>query len=358
VNFVYSLCDLCDLITWHDKKHYRAGIWNTTDLRTTNDTSRDLRAFIGSKINIMEKEIKLPKVAEGAESATVTDILVKEGDTIEQGQSVIVVESDKASVEVPSEEAGKVKTIKVKQDTEIKPGDVILILETEEQPKENGEKKEEEKSNDEPEEKPELKEEKKVEPKESKNKEEKKEAQAEPEEDIKEKAKESGKEEEVTEKSKTEQKEMNEEDPEAKEKIATEKEVAAAPNVLRLARELGININDVKGSGAQGKISEEDVTAYAREIIQGRLKGTEAEEILPDFSKWGEIEKIPLKSIRRATAKKTAASWRIIPHVTHFDEAEITKIEELRTNKNHLAEKLGGKLTVTAILLKILAEAL
>ena len=305
----------------------------------------------------MEKEIKLPKVAEGAESATVTEILVKEGDTIEKGQSVIVVESDKASVEVPSEEAGKVKTIHVKIDVEIKPDDVILILETEdqakEQPKENGEKKEEEeeKGKEEPEEKPKEEEEKKVEAKESKKKKEKKEEQPEPKAEVK--AKESGKEEEE---SKTEQKEKKEEQPQRKEK--TEEEVATTPNVSRLARELGININDVKGSGPQGKISEEDVTAYAREIILGKLKGADAEELLPDFSRWGEVEKISLKSIRSATAKKTAASWRIIPHVTHFDEAEISKIEELRKNKNPLVEKHGGKLTVTAILLKVLAEAL
>lgn len=348
----------------------------------------------------MEKEIKLPKVAEGAESAIVSDILVKEGDTIEKGQSIIVVESDKASVEVPSEEAGKVKTIHVKKDAEIKPDDVILILETEEQakeqPKENGEEKEEEKGKEEPGEKPKVKDEKKVEAKESKKKEE----QPEPKGEVKEKAKESGNE---GEKSKPEQKvkkeeqpqakqlpkengekkeekkgkeepgeepkgeeerrvetkeSKKEEQPQAKEKPAEEEEVAAAPNVLRLARELGININDVKGSGAQGKILEEDVTAYAREIILGKLRGADAEESLPDFSRWGEIEKISLKSIRRATAKKTAASWRIIPHVTHFDEAEISKIEELRKNKSHLMEKHGGKLTVTAILLKILAEAL
>src|SRR3990170_4549184 len=154
-----------------------------------------LSALVDQK-NIMEKEIKLPKIAEGAESAIVSDILVKEGDTIEKGQSVIVVESDKATVEVPSEEAGKVKTINVKKDAEIKPDDVILILETEEQakeqPKENGEKKEEEKGEEEPEEKPKVKEEKKVEAKQSKNKEE----QPEPKEEMKEKAKESGKEEE------------------------------------------------------------------------------------------------------------------------------------------------------------------
>jgi pyruvate dehydrogenase E2 component (dihydrolipoamide acetyltransferase) len=343
----------------------------------------------------MEKEIKLPKVAEGAESAIVSDILVKEGDTIEKGQSVIVVESDKASVEVPSEEAGKVKAIHVKKDAEIKPDDVILILETEEhakeQPKENGEKKEEEEGKEKPGEKPKVNEE----AKESKKKEE----QPEPKGEVKEKAKDSGKE---GEKSKAEQKEKKEEQPpakqpptengekkeeekgkeepgeepkveedrrvntkeskkeeqpQAKEKPA-EKEVAAAPNVLRLARELGINVNDVKASGPQGKILEEDVTAYAKEIILSKLRGADAEESLPDFSRWGEIEKSSLKSIRRSTAKKTATSWRIIPHVTHFDEAEISKIEELRKDKNHLIEKHGGKLTVTAILLKILAEAL
>lgn len=283
----------------------------------------------------MEKEIKLPKVAEGVESATVSDILVKEGDAVTKGQSVIVVESDKASVEVPSEEAGKVKTISVKKDADIKPGDVILILETEEKeepPKEAEKEKEEkpqEKKTDDKEKQPQEKEEVKAAAKEKKPAETEKEEKPE----VKEEAKE-----------------------EVKEKPASE--MAALPNALRLARELGIDINDVKGSGAQGKILEEDVTAYAREIIQGSLKGAGAEEPLPDFSRWGEVEKMPLKSIRKATAKRTATTWRIIPHVTHFDEAEISKMEELRTGKNHLVEKKGGKLTLTAILLKIVAEAL
>ena len=151
-----------------------------------------------------------------------------------------------------------------------------------------------------------------------------------------------------------------EEKPGAKEEVKEKpaEEIAAIPNALRLARELGININDVKGSGNQGIILEEDVTAYAKEIIQGKLKSWPEEEPLPDFSKWGEVEKMPLKSIRKATAKRTATTWRIIPHVTHFDEAEISKIEELRTGKSHLVEKRGGKLTVTAILLKILSLAL
>src|SRR6266536_3124828 len=248
----------------------------------------------------MEKEIKLPKVAEGVESATVTDILVKEGDTVAKGQSLIVVESDKASVEVPSEEAGKVKAVNIKKDAEIKPGDVILILETEEEEKSKADQ------------------------------EKKKEEQPRAKEKVNAEA------EEKEEEKKAEQ-------PEAKEKKEPVEEIAAAPNVLRLARELGININDVKGSGPEGKILEEDIITFAREIIQGKLKGADDEESLPDFSRWGEIEKIPLKSIRKATAKKTAASWRTIPHVTHFDEAEISKIEELRTTKNHLAEKQGGK---------------
>ncbi len=309
----------------------------------------------------MEKEIKLPKVAEGVESATVTDILVKEGDTVAKGQSLIVVESDKASVEVPSEEAGKVKAVNIKKDAEIKPGDVILILETEEQlakeqPKEKEEKKEEEKSKgeEEPKEKPAAKEEVKVEAKETeKEEEEKSKAEQEKKKEEQPRAKEK-----VSAEAEEKEEEKKAEQPEAKEKKEPVEEIAAAPNVLRLARELGININDVKGSGPEGKILEEDIITFAREIIQGKLKGADAEESLPDFSRWGEIEKIPLKSIRKATAKKTAASWRTIPHVTHFDEAEISKIEELRTTKNHLAEKQGGKLTVTAILLKILAEAL
>jgi pyruvate dehydrogenase E2 component (dihydrolipoamide acetyltransferase) len=327
----------------------------------------------------MEKEIKLPKIAEGAESATVTDVLVKEGDKIEKGQSVIVVESEKASVEVPSEEAGTVNTIRVKHDAVIKPGDVILILETEEkeaQPKEE-KKQEEEKQSPEDEVKAKTQGEEQPSEEEAKAEKpaEKEEKQPQPEEDVKaektgqqaevkdeqqqpEAEAQAGKKEEKPEEEKNKEQATEEGQPEPKEKTAGKPEIAAVPNALRLARELGVDINDVEASGAGGKILEEDVTAYARELIHGKLKGTGAGGPLPDFSKWGEVEKKPLSGIRRSIAKRTAAAWRIIPHVTHFDEADMSGVEELRTKKDHLAEKQGGKLTVTAILLKILAMAL
>ncbi|OQP64522.1 2-oxo acid dehydrogenase subunit E2 [Niastella populi] len=270
----------------------------------------------------MEKEIKLPQVAEGVESATVTDILVQEGSEIEKGQSVIIVESDKASVEVPSEESGKVKAIKVQKDAEIKPGEVILILDTEIQEKQEQPQKEIKEKD----EKSEIKEPEPVD-----------EGELEKKPEI--------------------EKERSQEKKEQAEKAPSEG-IAAIPNALRLARELGIDINDIKGRGPQEKIVEEDVITYAREIIQGKLKGAAGPEGLPDFSQWGEIEKSRLKGIRKATAKRTAASWRIIPHVTHFDEAEIAKVEELVKQKNHLAEEKGGRLTITGVLLKILAEAL
>ncbi len=302
----------------------------------------------------MQKEIKLPKIAEGVESATVTNVLVSEGDTVEKAQSVIVVESDKASVEVPSEVTGKVKSISVKEDDEIKVGDVILVLETEGEEQPTGEAKEKEvvkEKEEEPKEETISKDEKA----ESKVGEEREEIKEEPEEKEEEKSVEIQLEkEEQPEHKPTEEEKIREE-----EIISKEQKIVAAPNVLRLARELGINVNEVKGSEPEGRILEDDVKAYAKEIIQSKGKRAETEEPpLPDFSQWGKIEKVPLKGIRRATAKRTAVSWNTIPHVTHFDQAEISKIEELRANKNHLAEQQGGKLTVTAILLKILAEAL
>ncbi|MCU7551203.1 2-oxo acid dehydrogenase subunit E2 [Chitinophagaceae bacterium LB-8] len=319
---------------------------------------------------MMQKEIKLPKIAEGVESATVTNILVSEGDAVEKAQSLIVVESDKASVEVPSEAAGKVSTIKVKENDEIKVGDVILVLESEEeeQSTEGAEEKEGEqpteatigkevvKEKEEEPKKEKVSEEEKTEPKEGTErtavKKEEKKGEVQPVA--------GGKVQPVAEKEKQpvikpeEEEKAGEED-----RVTKEQEIAAAPNVLRLARELGIQVNELKGSGPEGRILEEDVMAYAKEIIQGKgRRPVQEEPPLPDFSNWGEIEKVPLKGIRRATAKRTAVSWNTIPHVTHFDQAEISKIEELRANKNHLAEQQGGKLTVTAILLKIVAEAL
>jgi len=137
----------------------------------------------------------------------------------------------------------------------------------------------------------------------------------------------------------------------------------AAPSVRQLAREIGVDINQIPGSGAGGRISLEDVKRYARDLhtrTDGRqLRGEVPPVTLPDFTKWGPVQRQPMSNVRRTTAERMTQSWVTIPHVTQFDKAEITALEQLRQHYDaQRARSAGGKLTVTAIVLKIVAAAL
>jgi pyruvate dehydrogenase E2 component (dihydrolipoamide acetyltransferase) len=132
--------------------------------------------------------------------------------------------------------------------------------------------------------------------------------------------------------------------------------------VRRFAREIGIDINEVSGTGPGGRISIEDVKSFAKmlnkqkAVLDNVLRGIEAEK-LPDFSKWGEIEVKPMSKVREKTAKHLAYAWATIPHVTQFDKADITDLEKLRKEFGKKVESAGGKLTVTGILLKVISSA-
>lgn len=139
--------------------------------------------------------------------------------------------------------------------------------------------------------------------------------------------------------------------------------VPAAPHVRRLAREVGVDIHNVPGTGAGGRISEDDVKAYAKSLIAGasNASGTAArlaQPKLPDFAKWGKIERVSMRGVRRKTAEHMWQAWTTIPHVTQQDKADITELEQLRTRFGPKAADAGGKLTVTAIALKVCASAL
>jgi pyruvate dehydrogenase E2 component (dihydrolipoamide acetyltransferase) len=141
----------------------------------------------------------------------------------------------------------------------------------------------------------------------------------------------------------------------------------ASPSVRRVAREIGVDIGQVTGTGPGGRITEEDVKAFARQILSSMGGGAIAPSpsrpggvmpALPDFSKWGEIEKRPMSGVRRKTAEHLSNAWSMIPHVTQFDKADMTVLEEIRPKYAAEAERVGGKLTVTAIITKIVAQAL
>jgi pyruvate dehydrogenase E2 component (dihydrolipoyllysine-residue acetyltransferase) len=137
--------------------------------------------------------------------------------------------------------------------------------------------------------------------------------------------------------------------------------VPASPLVRRLARELGVDIHQVKGNGPGGRIREDDVKAFAKAALtsaQARPTTHVAEPVLPDFAKWGKIERVAIRGIRRKTAEHLWEAWSTIPHVTQQDKADITELEQLRARFAPKAEEAGGKMTVTAIALKVAASAL
>ena len=140
----------------------------------------------------------------------------------------------------------------------------------------------------------------------------------------------------------------------------TTQPVPAAPSVRRFAREIGLDISQVPGTGPAGRISTEDVKSHSRQLSTGRgaPAGPAPSAPLSDFTKWGPVETEPMSNLRRAAAEHLGAAWINIPHVTYGDKADVTDMEDLRKQFGPTAEAAGGKLTMTAIALKIVAAAL
>jgi pyruvate dehydrogenase E2 component (dihydrolipoamide acetyltransferase) len=136
----------------------------------------------------------------------------------------------------------------------------------------------------------------------------------------------------------------------------------ASPAVRRLAREIGVDVNVVQGTGPAGRISQDDVKEHARRILSslgdsgGGLVARQARP-LPDFQKYGEVERQAWTNIRRTTAEHLAHAWTTIPHVTQFDKADVGELEALRKQFKEQVAKAGGNLTVTAMLVRVLATA-
>ena len=272
-------------------------------------------------------ELKLPELGENIESADVLNILVKEGDNIQRDQGILEIETDKATIEVPSTLTGKVVEILVKPGDKAKVGQTLLKVESGKQAA-------------------------KVDREEKKTEVEK--PAAEKKEAEEEKAAES-KETPKGERSTFMPGEIDNQPPIMKDAAP------AAPSVRRIAREIGIDIRQVPGSGPGGRISMDDVKSFAKQLNEGRTitPGIPVQqETLPDFSKFGEIERKEMNKIRSTTAVHLSYAWASIPHVTQHDKADITELEKVRKAFSPNVEKEGGKLTVTAILLKVITSAL
>ena len=308
-------------------------------------------------------DFKVPELGENVAGGDVTRVLVKPGDTIAREQPVIELETDKATIEVPSSVAGVVKEIKVKQGDKVTVGQVLLSVDdADAAPAKEAEKPEPKESKEEPKEK------RKEEPKEEAKGEPKEEPQEEPQEEPKEepaRQQPPPKPEKVVAMARPQRQEPAPQ-PQALKREERGPAAPAAPSVRKLAREVGVDIYDVQGTGPAGRISQDDVKEHARRILSsvglsadGARTGARpaAAKPLPDFSKWGEVERQPMSNIRRKTAENLAHAWNAIPHVTQCEKADITSLEALRKKHAPEVEEREGKLTVTAILVKVVAAA-
>ena len=265
-------------------------------------------------------EMKMPELGENIESADVLNVLINTGDVIEKDQGILEIETDKATIEVPSAYSGKIVEVLIRPGEKAKVGQVIIKIELSED-------------------------------------------ENEPVKEVISKAED---------KSAVQVAEVEKEIPRGeRESILpgenddqppiTKGAAPAAPSVRRIARELGVDINKVSGTGPSGRISMDDVKAYVNKLNEERSERPSVgvkQEPLPDFSKFGSVEKKPMSNIRSKTAEHLSYAWAAIPHVTQHDKADITELERMRKAFNPKIEKAGGKLTVTAILLKIIASAL
>ena len=290
-------------------------------------------------------EFRLPELGENISQGDLVRLMIAPGAKVTEGQPVMELETDKAVVEVPSSVSGVVKEVKVREGEKIQVGELIFTLEGSGAPQAESSR-----------------------------------PRTAPVEHV------SGQhgarlafQAAIRAEGKTEEQALPPDQPQVLApafsmpvqlgKVAgTEQRspVPAAPSTRRLAREIGVDIYDVKGTCPGGRISEEDVKHHAKALliaassaIQAPARaGHFAEPALPDFAKWGKIERVSIRGVRRKTAEHLAESWNSIPHVTQHDRADITELEQLRARFGPRAQEAGGKMTVTAIALKVCAAAL
>jgi pyruvate dehydrogenase E2 component (dihydrolipoamide acetyltransferase) len=304
-------------------------------------------------------DFNLPELGENVTAGDVLRILVKPGDTLAKEQPVLELETDKATIEVPSSVAGRVKDIKVKPGDKVKVGQAILSVDdgsaaaAPSKPASQAEPAPQPKAAPAPSPAPAAgaNTAAKV-PSDNAGLEQHVEgAKRDTAADKPAAARPAPQENKVVDINRA---------PRGDQARAPETPPApAAPSVRRMARELGVDIDQVAGSGDGGRISVEDVKAHAKRLVTGAGRsGGVADVPLPDFSRWGEIERQPMRAVRRKTAEVLSAAWASVPHVTQFDLADITALEEQRKKHAKEVEAAGGNLTVTAIAVKVVAVAL
>jgi pyruvate dehydrogenase E2 component (dihydrolipoamide acetyltransferase) len=318
----------------------------------------------------MTVEFKLPDLGEGIDEADILTVLVHEGDTVAVDQAIVTIETEKATVDVPSSVAGKVAQIHVADGQTVKPGQVLLTLEEAgaqaatptPQPAEPAAQEAAEPARSEPEPRGETPQ-----------------PEGAPVEETSAELRLERPAEEVTATAAPAPAPQpappapRPNEPSPPPFPPTEGAPAfAAPSVRQFAREIGVDIREVQGSGPGGRIDEEDVKQHARsrsaaapapaprgpEEVAGQLAAAAPIPSLPDFSQFGHIDREPLSRFRRTVARNRTTSWSNIPHVTLFDTADVTELEEVRRRYRDRAREAGGNLTLSVVLLKIVAAAL
>jgi len=266
------------------------------------------------------KEVNVPDI--GGDEVEVTEIMVKVGDKVEAEQSILTVEGDKASMEVPAPFAGTVKEIKIATGDKVSTGSLVMVFEVEGAAPAAAPAQSTEAAAPAP-----AKQEEKAAPAAAPAK------------------------------------------AEAKSEFAeNDAYVHATPVIRRLAREFGVNLAKVKGTGRKGRILKEDVQSYVKDAVKRAEAPAAAGGGLPgmlpwpkvDFSKFGEVEEVELGRIQKISGANLSRNWVMIPHVTHFDKTDITELEAFRKQQNAEAEKrkLDVKFTPVVFIMKAVAAAL
>ena len=248
----------------------------------------------------MIKEIVLPDLGEGIESATISEVPLGVGEHVKKDDVLLVLESDKASMEIPSDYDGKIIEVLIEEGKDVATGEPLFKIETQDSPKE--------KIEEEPKKEVETKEQTEV----------KVESKAVFEPSI----------------------------------ARVGDDVFASPGVRRLARELGINLGLIKGTGAKGRTTKEDLHSYIRVKMQEGSGLSKPPKKPIDFSQWGDIEYQKLTKVNKITGSRLQEAWQDIPHVTQFNSADITDLNDYRKKLKSEAEKEGIKTTFLPFLMK------
>lgn len=271
----------------------------------------------------------MPDLGEGIHEGEVIEVLVSVGQQVEEGDDILVIETDKAAVEIPSPYTGEILSVEVEPGDLVNVGDTMITFD-------GGAEQEADEVAEETETPGER-------PQEDREQAQVAEAEQPPREEVPER----------------------------------EGPVPASPSTRRLARELDVNLREVPASGPGGRVTAEDVRAFAEreepveeapappEQAPERMRAELPPVIphgvlpsLPDFTRWGPIERTPLRSVRRSTAKQMALSWSQIPHVNHQDKVDITALEQFRQKHKARIEDQGGRLTPTVFAMKAAVAAL